>query len=72
MANESTIHMKNLKFLLTEVYKLLNDLSPLIMNGVFPTNDWLCHLINPRTLASNHKSDIKHGIDTMAFRGPQI
>ena len=59
MANESTIHMKNLKFLLTEVYKLLNDLSPLIMNGVFQTNDWLCHLRNPRTLASNHKSDIK-------------
>ena len=28
MANESTIHIRNLKFLLTEVYKFLNGLSP--------------------------------------------
>ena len=35
MANESTIHIRNLKFLLTEVYKFLNGLSPPIMNEVF-------------------------------------
>ena len=35
MANESTIQVKNLKFLITEVYKFLNGLSPPIMNEVF-------------------------------------
>ena len=34
MANESTIHIRNLKFFLTEVYKFLNGLSPLIMNEI--------------------------------------
>ena len=39
IANESTIHIRNLKFLLTEVYKFLNGLSPPIMNELFQTND---------------------------------
>ena len=40
MANESTIHTMNLKFLLTEVYKFLNGLSPPIINEMFKTNDY--------------------------------
>ena len=28
MSNESTIHIKNIKVLITEIYKFLNDLSP--------------------------------------------
>ena len=72
MANESTIHVRNLIFLLTEVHKFLNGLSPPIMNEVFQTNDYLYDLRNPRILASKHKSTIKYGINTIAFKGPQI
>ena len=72
MANESTIHIRNLKFLLTEVYKFFNGLSPPIMNEVFQKNDCPYDLRNPRILASKHKSTIKHGINTIAFRGSQI
>ena len=50
MVNESTRHIRNLKFLFTEVYKFLNGLSPPIMNEVFQKND--CRLRNPRILAS--------------------
>ena len=35
MFNESGIHICNIKVLMTEIYKLLNDLSPTIMNNVF-------------------------------------
>ena len=35
MANASTIQVRNLKFLITEVYKFLNGLSSSVMNGVF-------------------------------------
>ena len=72
MANKSTIHIRNLKFLLNEVYKFLNGLSPPIMNEVFQTNDCPYDLRNPRILASKHKSTIKYGITTIAFSGPQI
>ena len=71
MANESTIHIRNLKFLLSEVYKFLNRLYPPVMNEVFQTNDSPYDLRNPRILASKHKSAIKYGINTIAFKGPQ-
>ena len=70
-ANESTIHSRNLKFLLIEVYKFLNCLSPPIMNKVFQT-DCPYDLRNPRMLTSKHKSTIKYGINTIASKGPQI
>ena len=34
-ANEESVHQKCIEFLLTEVYKYLNDLSPDIMNTLF-------------------------------------
>ena len=68
MANEST----NLKFLFTKIYKFLNGLSPQIMNEVFQTNDCPYDLRNPRIQTSKHKSTIKYGINTIAFKGPRI
>ena len=52
MANESTIRIRSLKFFLTEVYKLLNGLSPPILKEVFQINDSHNNLRNPRILAS--------------------
>ena len=67
MKNESTIHIRNLKFVLTEIYKFLNGFSPPIMNEMFQTNDCSCNLRNPKIA-----STIKNGINTIAFKGPQI
>ena len=39
---------------------------------MFQTNDCPYDLRNPRILASKHKSTIKYGINTIAFKGPQI
>ena len=72
MANESTIHIRNSKFLLTGVYNFLNSLSPPIMNEVFQTNDCLYGLRNRRIPVSKHKSTIKYGINAITFKGPQI
>ena len=52
MANESTIHIRNLKFRLTKGYKFLNGLSSPIMNEVFQNNDCPYDLRNLRILAS--------------------
>lgn len=46
--------------------------SPLTMNKMLQTNDCLNDLRNPRILASKRKSTIKYGIDTIAFKIPQI
>ena len=52
MTNETTIHIRNLKFLVTEIYKFLNGLSPPIMSEVFQINEYPYNLRNPITLAS--------------------
>ena len=52
MANESTIRIRSLKFFLTEIYKLLNGLSPPILKEVFQINDSRNNLRNPTILAS--------------------
>ena len=33
--NESAIHVKNVKVLMTKIYQFLNDISPSIMNDIF-------------------------------------
>ena len=72
MKNENTIHIRNLKLLLTEIYKTLNCLSPPIKEEALQTNDCPYDLKNPIMLPSKHKSTIKYGINTIAFDGLQI
>ena len=72
VTNKTTIHIRNLKFLVTEIYKFLNGLSPPIMNEVFQINECPYNLRNLRTLASKHKSTVRYGLDTFPFKGPQI
>ena len=42
------------------------------MDEVFQTKDCPYDLRNPGILASKHKATIKYGINTIAFKGPQI
>ena len=72
MTNETTIHICNLKLIVTEIYKFLNGLSPTIMNEVFQINECPYNLRNPRTLALKHKSTVTYGLATIAFKVPQI
>ena len=67
MANKSTIHIRNLKFPLTDIYIYLNGVSPPIINEVLQSNDCPYALRNPRILASKYKSTIKYGIDTICL-----
>ena len=72
MSNESTVHIRNIKVLMTEIYKFLNDLSPPIMSDIFEKHEDHYSLRNPRSLASKQKLTTTYRIDTIAFRGPQI
>ena len=42
------------------------------MNEVFQKNDCPYDLRNPRIPASRHRSTIKHGINAIVVKGPQI
>ena len=55
-----------------EIYKFLNGLSPPIMNGAFMIRNNNCNLRNFQCLYSTNKRTVKHGTETVTYRGPQI
>ena len=72
MSNESTIHIKNIKVLMTEIDKFLNDLWPQIMNKIFQKQEDYYSLRKPSFLVSKRKFIATYEIYTISFRGPQI
>ena len=57
---------------MSEISKLSNDLSPLIMNEIFQKQKNYYSRRNPRTLVSKRKFTSTYDIDAICFRGPQI
>ena len=72
MYNESAIHIKNIKVLMTKKYKVLSDLSPLMTINIFQKQENYYFLRNPKSLVSKRKFTTTYSIDTISFRGPQI
>ena len=68
-----TIHMKNLHFLATEIFKFLKGLSPKIMNSIFQVNtsSRLSHR-NFRELYSRNPKTVKYGIETISYLAPKL
>ena len=66
--NTVSVHQRNFQFLATELYKVLNVLSPDLMKDVFPLNDdsgYSTH--NKRTFKSRHVKTVRYGTDSLAY-----
>ena len=58
--NETFIHRKNLQFLMTEIYKIKNNLAPPIMHQLLQFHESPCNLRNIKELVTyNKKTSIK-------------
>ena len=66
MCDEYTIHINNMKVLLTD-----KSFTP-IMNDVFQKQGNYYSLRNPRSLISKRKFTTTYGINTISFRGSRI
>ena len=65
--------MRNTQILATEMYKLVNNLSPPIMNGVFKLNSNSRY--NLRQILQFSRSLVKlvyHGTECISYLGPKI
>ena len=68
-----SIHMRNIQILATEMYKLVNNLSPPIMNRVFKLNSNSRY--NLRQISQFSRSLIKsvyHGTEIISYLGPKL
>ena len=68
-----SVHQRNLHFLATELYKVLNGLSPDLMKDVFPLNDDSGYSTrNKRTFKSRNVKTVRYGTDSLAYLAPKI
>ena len=70
--NSFTIHHRNLQRLATEIYKVINNESPLIMKLVFPDTINPYNLRNNNPFISTNVHSVHNGTETISYRGPQI
>ena len=71
-ANEKSVHQKCIGFLLIEVYKYLNGLSPDIMNTIFKLRQNTYNLRNFHAFESQNPRTKKFSLDTIAYRASQL
>ncbi len=69
--NSVSIHHRNLQKLVTEMYKVKNNLSPSIMKDVFKERNSPYGLRNNCTWTSSNIRTVYNGTETISFRGPK-
>ena len=71
--NSTTIHNRKIQLLATELFKVKNGLSPLLMNKIFVENAH--HYYDLRKKDEFKRTNVKtvyNGTETLAFLGPRI
>ena len=71
MDNMFTIHHRNLQKLATEMYKIINNLSPTIMSTIFPHTNNRYNLRNKNPFQTSNVRSVFNGQETIYFRGPK-
>ena len=66
-----TIHHRNLQKLVTEIFKVKNNLSPSFMKGVFPDSLNPYNLRNGPEFKTSNIHTVANGTETITFRGPK-
>ena len=70
--NAVSIHHRNLQILVTEIYKVKNNLSSTIMSNIFQENNTAYDLRNKREFKTGNVRTVLSGTETISYRGPQI
>ena len=67
-STECSIHQRNLKILMTEIYKMVNGIAPPIMNSLFEYYHLnLCNLRNFQELSPDKRSAVNYGLETLSY-----
>ena len=70
--NSATIHVRNLQFLMTEIFKTIHDKNPLFMKEIFVMEESCYNLRSTFRLHVPRASTTKYGLETISFRGIPI
>ena len=68
-----TVHERNLQTLATEMYKILNNLSPPeIRKDIFKTKTNYYNTLNVLIFSKRNVKTVRYGLQTMSYMGPKI
>ena len=71
--DSASVRNRNLQIFATKMYKMNNDLSPLIVKGLSEQrNEQHCDLRNNSQFAIPPINTLYHGSDSLSFLGPKI
>ena len=70
--NSATIHVRNLQFLMTEIFKTIHDENPQFIKEIFVMEESCYNLRFKFRLHVPRVSITKYGLETVSFRGSQI
>ena len=69
--NSFSIHHRNLQKLATEIYKVKNNLSPILMKDIFQERIIPYKLRNTNPFQASNVKTVYNGTETLSFRGPK-
>ena len=67
-----TVHQRNLQTLATEMYKILNGLSPDIMQDIFEIKSNYYNTRNTPAFSSRNIKTFRYGLQTISYMTPKI
>ena len=67
-----TVHQRNLQTLATEMYKMLNGLSPDIMQDIFEIKRNYYNTRNAPAFSSRNIKTVRYGLQTISYMAPKI
>ena len=66
--NETSVHQRNLQFLMTEIYKIKNNYAPPIKLHLFQFHENTFNLENFKELTTHKKKTSNYGLETVRYR----
>ena len=68
--NETSVYIRNLQFLMMDIYKLKNNYALPIMHHLFQFRENTFNLRNFRELATHNNKTSNDGLETVNYRAP--
>ena len=68
--NEITIYQRNLQVLMTEIYKIINDIAPPIMSSLFEIHENTHNTRYFQVLSNESRRTINYGLESICYRAP--
>ena len=70
--NEMTTHQRNLQVLMVEVFKIIKDFAPPIMEDFFSFRENTHNIRNFEIISNESKKTVRYSLETVKYRTPLL